>query len=91
MPYVKQNKRVLFARIIDAVRTQFKGFEKEIDKGDINYIITCIMKEYINIKGKSYSTSNDLVGILECAKLELYRRFIAPYEDEKIKENGDVY
>ena len=28
---------------------------------------------------------------LECAKLELYRRLAAPYEDEKRKETGDVY
>jgi len=31
------------------------------------------------------------VGVLECAKLELYRRIAAPYEDEKIVETGDVY
>ena len=29
--------------------------------------------------------------MLECAKLELYRRVAAPYEDEKIDQNGDVY
>ena len=32
-----------------------------------------------------------MVGVLECAKLELYRRMAAPYEDEKIEDNGDVY
>jgi hypothetical protein len=30
------------------------------------------------------------MGVLESAKLELYRRKIAPYEDDKIAENGDV-
>jgi hypothetical protein len=33
----------------------------------------------------------DVVGALECAKLELYRRLAAPYEDQKIKLNGDAY
>ena len=33
----------------------------------------------------------NLVGVLECAKLELYRRLAAPYEDLKIEDNGDVY
>ena len=28
---------------------------------------------------------------MECAKLELYRRVAAPYEDLKISEAGDVY
>jgi len=31
------------------------------------------------------------MGALEGAKLELYRRKVAIYEEEKIKENGDVY
>jgi len=34
---------------------------------------------------------NAIIGALECAKLELYRRVAAPYEDDKIAENGDVY
>jgi hypothetical protein len=34
---------------------------------------------------------NDVIGALECCKLELYRRMVAPYENTKIKENGDVY
>jgi hypothetical protein len=28
--------------------------------------------------------------MLECCKLELYRKIAAPYEDIKIQENGDV-
>ncbi len=38
-----------------------------------------------------YSKINSLIGVLECAKLELYRRVAAPYENDKIDENGDVY
>jgi hypothetical protein len=38
-----------------------------------------------------YAEINEVVGVLECCKLELYRRLAAPYEDTKIKENGDVY
>ena len=30
-------------------------------------------------------------GALESAKLEFYRRVVAPYEDEKMNLNGDVY
>jgi len=32
-----------------------------------------------------------MLGSVEAAKLEIYRRLIAPYEDTKIKENGDVF
>ena len=38
-----------------------------------------------------YEWINEVIGVLECAKLELYRRVAAPYEDDKRLQNGDVY
>ena len=57
--------------------------------GDLNYIITRLAMAYM-AQRQSYARYNDVIGALECAKLELYRRRIAPYEDGKIKINGDV-
>jgi len=57
----------------------------------LNYVFTQVITEYLDNNGESYQTINDIVGALECCKLELYRRIVAPYEDQKIKENGDVY
>ena len=31
------------------------------------------------------------MGVLECAKLEAYRRIAVPYEDSKVVANGDLY
>jgi hypothetical protein len=59
--------------------------------GEMNYLFTRIINEYLSSNGKSYQNINDCIGALEGAKLELYRRIAAPYEDEKIKENSDVY
>ena len=59
--------------------------------GEVNYLITQLLVTYLEYAGLSYSTINTLVGALECAKLELYRRIAVDYEDLKIKENGDVY
>ena len=59
--------------------------------GQLNYQFTQLIINYLSGHGKSYTTLNDIIGALECAKLELYRRVAAPYEDTKIKENGDVY
>jgi hypothetical protein len=64
-----------------------EGFEA----GELNYIITTLTHQYVNLHGKSYNTYNAAIGVLECAKQELYRRKIAPYEDKKIDENGDVF
>lgn len=59
--------------------------------GDLNYAITSLVNDYLGDHGVSYHTLNECIGVLECAKLELYRRIVAPYEDKKMKENGDVY
>ena len=58
---------------------------------ELNFLITSIVSSYLARRGLKYQTINDAIGALECAKLELYRRVVSPYEDTKIKENGDVY
>jgi hypothetical protein len=64
--------------------------------GQLNFIFTTIIHEYIknigaaNMTRLKYGYINEVIGALECCKLELYRRVAAPYEDKKIAENGDV-
>ena len=58
--------------------------------GELNFLLTKTCKSYIQRKGACYQTFNDLVGALECAKLEYYRRQVALYEDVKAKENGEI-
>jgi hypothetical protein len=59
--------------------------------GELNYAITLLCKNYLTQKGISYTNMNEVVGVLECAKQEFYRRMTVPYEDKKKEENGDVY
>lgn len=82
MPYIENRDRVE----LDAVLNCFTTF----NVGEFNYIITKLCRKYIEKHGESYKNYNDLIGVLECAKLELYRRKISPYEDIKILSNGDV-
>jgi hypothetical protein len=58
--------------------------------GELNYVFTEIIYNYLERNGEKYQTYNDIVGALECCKMELYRRRVMPYEDKKIAENGDV-
>ncbi len=58
--------------------------------GELNYVITDLVVNYLGDK-PNYAKFNEVIGVLECAKLELYRRMVAPYEDTKKEENGDVY
>ena len=61
------------------------------NEGELNYMISSLLDEYLAEYGCNYANLNQVVGVLECAKLEIYRRMAAPYEDKKILENGDVY
>ena len=81
MPYIKPQDRSAIVVNQTNIKTA----------GDLNYYITTVINSYIANQGKKYSTLNEVVGVLECAKLELYRRIVSPYEDTKIDENGDVY
>ena len=67
-----------------------------VGAGGLTYILThtClsflenIEEEVGPIRFTDYAV---VLGALEATKLELYRRKIASYEDEKIKIHGDVY
>jgi hypothetical protein len=64
---------------------------KPENPGELNYLITKLIDLYLQDKGLKYKNINEVIGVLECAKLELYRRIAGPYEDKKIVSNGDVY
>jgi hypothetical protein len=57
--------------------------------GVLCYIIYQFMLLYMKLHGKSFRTISEINGAIECAKMEFYRKEVAPYEDEKIKLNGD--
>ena len=58
--------------------------------GQLNYLITQMLVGWLG-ESPNYTRYNAAMGVMECAKAELYRRRVAPYEDKKIQENGDVY
>ena len=62
-----------------------------LNAGDLNRAFTELAIEYLRVNGLRYQTINDVVGALVGAKDEFNRRVVAPYEDDCIKENGDVY
>jgi hypothetical protein len=80
MPYITQDNRT-------KLELQVK---EPVSAGELNFLITTFIRDYYN-KSPSYQSVNDVVGALEGAKLEFYRRVAAPYEDNKIIQNGDVY
>lgn len=85
MPYIKEEDRKKLVRIINEL-----FYVDEINKGELNYLLTNVCLRYLECNGISYSTFNDILGALEGCKLELYRRKVTPYEEKKIKDNGDL-
>jgi len=90
MPYIKKDRRVELIQY-DATGMYIRTRDM-ISSGELNFAVTSLVLDYASgVPPLSYAMINDVIGVLECAKLELYRRLASPYEDKKIEENGDVY
>lgn len=89
MPYIAEDARTRLDAaaqpLLDELRTNTPT------EGELNYLVCTLVKGYIASHGESYATFNAAIGALTCARLEIYRRLIAPYEDRKIELNGDVF
>jgi hypothetical protein len=90
MPYIRQEER----KCIDWATSGINC----TNSGQLNYAITRLILNYLEDQktrrlGETikYQDLNDVLGALEGAKLEFYRRFCAPFEDGKKDQNGDVY
>lgn len=59
--------------------------------GELNYLFTMHMLDYVDNMGLSYQVINDIIGALEGAKLEFYRRVVNGYENQAKENNGDIY
>ncbi len=82
MPYIDKARRAEVVPRSDAYAET---------PGELNFQITVLVDEYLRTHGMSYRHINDVLGALEGAKLEFYRRVAIPYEDLKLRDNGDVY
>ena len=81
MPYIPEERRIAL----------LNGGAQPQNAGELNFLFTDLINRYISANGMRYQQCNDIIGALEGAKLEFYRRLVGPYEDIKIQENGDVY
>ena len=76
-----------YTEVLEELIGILKALPMEEVDGELNYVVTKTLKEiYI----KRYFHLNRAIGVLESIKQEFYRRVVAPYEDVKINESGDV-
>ncbi len=76
MPYIEQDDRERLE----------PGTE---DVGHLTYLFYRLALEALPEEPR-YRDLHAVLGAMEAAKLEFYRRVVSPYEDLKIAENGDV-
>jgi hypothetical protein len=91
MPYIKD--RYVIDYQMENLLAHVRANQGAITPGELNYMITRLLIEYLpeNKADISYTELNCVVGVLECAKQELYRRVVVPHENFKRGQNGDVY
>ena len=87
MPYIIEEHRWTVDGSINELLKQLDRHAPDAVPGLVNYIITRLLLARF---GNSYKAYAMAVGVLETCKLEFYRRHVAPYEDKKIIDNGDV-
>jgi hypothetical protein len=84
MPYLKSSSKQALQLDLDRVTPQ--------SPGELNYCITQLALDYLHTTAAyNYADLNAVIGVMEAAKQEFYRRMVVPYEEQKILENGDVY
>jgi hypothetical protein len=82
MPYIEKSKRFAMDKIVKEMKKA--GVEAN---GDLNYILYAFCKNFVK---PSYNNYKNYCGELRQCATEIERRILAPYEDKKIEENGDV-
>ena len=83
MPYIKLEDREKFKEIEKIIPTT---------SGELNYCVSKLCLNYLKRFGLiKYQFLNDIIGALDCAKEEFRRRVVNPFEDNKIRDNSDIY
>lgn len=94
MPYIKQVDRPELDIHIDALakvineKAKTYGYDGAF-AGLLNYTCTTLALK-VN-PARRYWTIALLSGVFHNIADEFYRKYAAPYEEEQIKNNGDVY
>lgn len=83
MPYIEARRRMDFGDLSNCAEPE--------NAGELNFFLTSLVIQYLFRNEESYQKYNEVIGVLECCKQELYRKMISKYEDKKCVENGEVY
>jgi len=83
MPYIKQEERPEYRRVLDQIQ-EIKT------KGDLEYCIFFLMQRFMKTRDKRYTTLHDTVYAAHHCADEFRRLNLDKREDEAKLANGDV-
>jgi hypothetical protein len=84
MPYIAKEERIKFEKPVQELSESIEN------DGDLNYCISLLMHKILEKRGVKYQNMNNIMGAIDCAKMEFYRTVASPYEDKRKSENGNV-
>ena len=87
MPYIPREERIELDPLINELISKLRAAPIERLDGRLNYVISRLLN---GLYKPSYFQYNRAVGVLASVMMEFYRRRVAPYEDRKIEEHGDI-
>lgn len=90
IPYIDKGCRKLIDPDLDPLIQTLKHRTK-IGKERTGEVVYCIYKILVEVYGLgNFEVRSNALKALDSASKEYYRRIMTPYENEKIKQNGDV-
>jgi len=89
MPYIEPDNRKSLENEIQTLAAALRrnGY---LEAGELNYVITRLI-QVLTPSVLRYAHIATVSGVLRNVYDEWYRRVVVPYEDERRRQNGDVY
>jgi len=84
MPYIKRDRRKCLEVYLEVLTQNVEN------KGELTYCVYKLGVEYLKNHSLNYQNISDICASMRDAEYEIRRRILNPYEDKKIKENGDI-
>ena len=84
----KERRKEVYQELLDELAKRIPD-DRMSRPGHLNYVISSLLDRVFGPRMR-YADHNEVIGLLACVSDEFYRRKTAPYEDLKIKEEGDI-
>ncbi|MBI2863694.1 MAG: hypothetical protein HYX94_03930 [Chloroflexi bacterium] len=87
MPYIEANARPRLDDLMNPLIDYIMGLPLEQQDAYLDYVVTRMLK---SLYAPPFFNFNRAIGVLNSIMLEYYRSEIGKYEEDKVKEHGEV-